>query len=270
MGYKNLVDLHIHTDNSDDGFDPVSLMGEYAVKKNLVIAAITDHCECNRYKKDGFDKTIRQSFDISIREKENFKNDIKLIAGMELGQAMQALPEAEDALAARDYDFVIGSLHNVAGEEDFWKVDYKTRDAEKLLHRYYDELCELLEWGKFDTLAHINYPLRYIIGVEHIDLNLAEYEKQVDDVLKLVISKNKALEVNTSGLRQPYGKLIPDVDILTRFKELGGKYVTIGSDAHHYYDVGAGITEGLNAIKQAGFDEITYFENRNPIMLKIE
>ena len=64
---------------------------------------------------------------------------------MELGQAMQALPEAEDALAARDYDFVIGSLHNVAGEEDFWKVDYKTRDAGKLLHRYYDELLELLE-----------------------------------------------------------------------------------------------------------------------------
>ena len=60
------------------------------------------------------------------------------------------------------------------------------------------------------------------------------------------------------------------MDILTRFKELGGKYVTIGSDAHHYYDVGAGISEGLDAIKQAGFENVTYFENRTPVMLKIE
>ena len=42
MAYKNLVDLHIHTDNSDDGFDPVSLMGEYAIKSNLVVAAIAE------------------------------------------------------------------------------------------------------------------------------------------------------------------------------------------------------------------------------------
>ena len=28
MNYKNIVDFHIHTDNSDDGFDPVMLMCE--------------------------------------------------------------------------------------------------------------------------------------------------------------------------------------------------------------------------------------------------
>lgn len=270
MEYKNLIDLHIHTDNSDDGFDPVSLMGEQAAKSNLVVAAITDHCECNRYKRDGFDKAIRQSFDLTVKEKEALKEKLTLIAGIELGQAMQELSAAEDALAAREYDFVIGSLHNVKGEEDFWKVDYKSKDAGLLLHRYYDEICELVEWGQFDTLAHINYPLRYIIGVEHIQLNLAEYEDQIDNVLKLLIKKNKALEVNTSGLRQPYGKLIPDVEIISRFKELGGKYVTIGSDAHHYYDVGSGIAEGLSAIKQSGFDSVTYFENRQPVTLNIE
>ena len=64
MGFKNLVDFHLHTDNSDDGFDPVMLMCEHAVNVGLRAVAITDHCEINRYRADiyRFDKSIRQSF----------------------------------------------------------------------------------------------------------------------------------------------------------------------------------------------------------------
>ena len=64
MGFKNLVDFHLHTDNSDDGFDPVMLMCEHAVNAGLRAVAITDHCEINRYRADiyRFDKSIRQSF----------------------------------------------------------------------------------------------------------------------------------------------------------------------------------------------------------------
>lgn len=270
MSYKNLIDLHIHTENSDDGFYPVSLMIEHAVKSEMTVAAITDHCECNRYRKDGFDRLIRQSFVDTVKCKSVFDGQVKLLAGIELGQAMQDLAAAQDALGANNYDFVIGSLHNVAGEEDFWKVDYKTKDAAKLLHRYYDELAELIEWGCFDTLAHITYPLRYIIGVEHIEINLDQYQSQIDEVLKLLVKYGKALEVNTSGLRQPYGKLLPDVEIISRFKELGGKYVTIGSDAHQYTDVGKNISDGYDAIIKSGFDSVTYFEKRQPVSVCIE
>ena len=268
--YKNLIDLHLHSLNSDDGFDPVMKILSAGYDCGLVAASITDHCECQRYRRDGFDRFIRQSFADTLEARENFAGKMKVLLGMELGQAMQDLTAAEDALGANDYDFVIGSLHNVKGEADFWCVDYKTKDAAKLLHVYYDEMLELIEWGKFDTLAHINYPLRYIIGVEHIELNLNEYATQIDNVLSALAKSGKALEVNTSGLRQPYGRLLPDVDIITRFRELGGKYVTIGSDAHHDYDVGKGIVEGFEAIKQSGFDCVTYFENRKPVELIIE
>ena len=72
MSFKNLVDFHLHTDNSDDGFDPVMLMCEYAVNAGLRAIAITDHCECNRYRADiyRFDKSIRQSFIEAKKAKE--------------------------------------------------------------------------------------------------------------------------------------------------------------------------------------------------------
>ena len=89
MGFKNKVDLHMHTDNSDDGYDPVMLMCEHAVSAGLRVAAITDHCECNRYHRDRFDKSIRQSFFETRKAREAFKDRLILMTGIELGQAMQ-------------------------------------------------------------------------------------------------------------------------------------------------------------------------------------
>lgn len=270
MSFKNLMDFHIHTDNSDDGNHSVMLMCEYAVRNRLRAAAITDHCECNRYRKDRFDRSIRQSYFEARKAKAVFSGKIIVLAGMELGQATQDLSAAEDALAANDYDFVLGSLHNVAGEVDFWKIDYKQKDAAKLLDRYYNELIDLIKWGKFDCLSHITYPFRYINGVEKLDLDPSRWNDQTEVILKMLAENGKALEINTSGLRQPYGKTFPTLDTVKRFKELGGEFITVGSDAHICKEVGANIQEGMQIAKDAGFNHIALFQNRQLLQIPIE
>lgn len=269
MGFKNKVDLHMHTDNSDDGYDPVMLMCEHAVSAGLRVAAITDHCECNRYHRDRFDKSIRQSFFETRKAREAFKDRLILMTGIELGQAMQDLDAAEDALSANAYDFVLGSLHNIKGEEDFWKIDCKQRDVKALFSQYLTELYELACWNRFDSLAHISYPLRYIVGDIHIALDINDFTEQMDEILKVIVKNNKSLEINTSGYRQAYGKPIPDLDILKRYKALGGRHITIGSDAHHAYDIGKNIEDGLELAKAAGFDFITIYEQRVPMLVPI-
>ena len=127
MGFKNLVDFHLHTDNSDDGFDPVMLMCEHAVNAGLRAVAITDHCEINRYRADiyRFDKSIRQSFIEAKKAKDAFKNHLIIMAGIELGQATQNLEDTNDALSANDYDFILLSYKLL--RQDFSNRTYLTK-----------------------------------------------------------------------------------------------------------------------------------------------
>ena len=89
-------------------------------------------------------------------------------------------------------------------------------------------------------------------------------------MLKALIEKHKSLEVNTSGLRQKLGKTMPDSPILSRYFELGGKLITIGSDAHRWADVGGGVEQGLSMLQKIGFHHFTIYVHHEPVFLPIE
>ena len=91
----------------------------------------------------------------------------------------------------------------------------------------------------------------------------------LDEVLLTVIKNDKAIEVNTSGLRQVIGRTLPGEDVIRRFKALGGKYVTLGSDAHRWGDIGSGIEDGLRLLGACGFTHFTVYEKREPQLLPV-
>ena len=62
---------------------------------------------------------------------------------------------------------------------------------------------------------------------------------------------------------------MPHPSIIRRYRELGGRIITIGSDAHMSRNVGAYINEAVEMIANAGFEEITLFQNRIPGFVKI-
>jgi histidinol-phosphatase (PHP family) len=92
---------------------------------------------------------------------------------------------------------------------------------------------------------------------------MVQYEL-LKEVLKLIISKGKGIEINTSGLRQAPMETMPGVDVLKFYHELGGEILTIGSDAHRAEDVAEGIDTAIENAKQAGFKHLTIFNNRKP------
>lgn len=269
MKYRYISDCHVHSDCSRDGSDPTMMMCENASRLGLYALTMTDHCECNTYLTDEYDKSIRQSFFEAKKAATVFRGRLNVYAGIELGQPMQDLSAAKDALSACNFDFVLASVHNIRGMEDFYSLDYDTVDVNHALNSYFDELLETIHWGKFDSLSHLTYPLRYITGEHNIPVDFERYSPKVDEILKALIQSNKALEVNTSGLRQKLGETLPPLSVLKRYFDLGGKYVTIGSDAHRWADVGAGVEEGLSLLQQAGFQQFTVFVNHVPQLLPI-
>ncbi len=73
-----------------------------------------------------------------------------------------------------------------------------------------------------------------------------------DPVLSALVETGTALEVNTSGLRQSVADTYPGSAAIARFRELGGKRVTIGSDAHRADWFAHGLEDGYRAAVRAG------------------
>ncbi len=266
--YHNLFDSHTHSDNSHDGHDSISMMCESVSTNNLIGFCVTDHYECNMPENHS-DTRLRDSIFEIRKAQAAFKNQIIITCGIELGQATHALDVAEGVLSNFTFDFVLGSLHNIRSTPDFCKLDFHTLDIGKILTQYYEEMLELAHWGKFDSLSHMTYPLRYIEGIQKIPVDMKPYEELIREILKTVASQGKAIEINTSTIRQGLGATMPPLSYVKLFRELGGEYVTIGSDAHWAKDIGSNISDGMQLLKEAGYDYFTIFVKRQPTPLKI-
>ena len=272
MPFKNLLDLHTHTDNSFDGHHSAVFLCETAVAQGLRAVAFTDHVEMDFYREQDFDRTARQSYFEIVKARSAFLGQLIVCAGVELGQPTYNLPESEQLVQQYSYDVVIGSIHNLRGKKDFWFMtaeEFAERRAEAMLREYYDEMLRLAQWGGFDVLAHLTYPLRYIEGKHGIPVNHANYSEQIDAVLEAAIQNKLALEINTSGLRQKIGRTAPDEPIVRRFRELGGERITIGSDAHYAVDLGAGLAQAMDMALRCGFTHTTLYQGREPIAIEI-
>lgn len=270
--YKNIVDLHVHTDNSFDGNHSATFFCEKAEMIELKAIAFTDHCEVDQYKGDPqYEKRMFQSFFEVAKVSSAFRGKILILNGIELGQPTYDIETAEEIISHYDYDIILGSIHNLRGGEDFYFMKNLTMDeAKRLLQEYFKEIIGMIKWGKFDVLAHLTYPLRYFYSQSNLEIDLDDFKDQIDEILNLIIEKNIALEINTAALRQPLNKLSPDIDILKRYKELGGEYVSVGSDAHYAEHLSADIDMAYNAALEAGFEYITFFEKRTPMLMKIK
>ena len=270
--FKNIVDLHVHTDNSFDGNHSATFICEKAEFLDLRAVAFTDHCEVDKYKNDvQNERQVFQTFFEIAKVRSAFRGKLIVLNGIELGQPTYDIESADNILSHYDFDEVIGSIHNLRGGEDFYYMkDLTMEEATQNLKFYFDEIIELLKWGNFDVLAHLTYPLRYFYSQSGLKIDLNNFKKQIDEILFLTAKKDKALEINTAGMRQPIGKLAPEVDIVKRFKELGGKFVSVGSDAHFAEHLAADIDVAYSAALEAGFNSITFFQKRTPMQMKIE
>lgn len=252
-------DCHLHTDNSFDSDTPAERQVDRAHELGIEYIALTDHCDILEWSDAAIARSNAQAAALNGKY-----DDLTVLRGIELGEPLQNMAETSKALGLCEYDFILCSLHNIRGEEDFYYLHPTVEQAQDLLTRYFDELLEMVQWNEFDSLAHLTYPLRYLTGRDGLALDMAPYQSQIRDILATLATNGKALEINTSGLRAADGFLMPTVEYVRLFRELGGRYITLGSDAHVPEHMAVGMAEGIAAAKKAGFDGATVFVNREP------
>ncbi len=271
MSYINLTDLHTHTDNSFDGHYTAAEMVRAAIGKGIKTLAITDHLEMYAYYRDSFDKTAEKSFADTLAVRDEYGGKIEILTGAEMGEAAYEKDLSEKVMKQYDYDIVIGAIHNLPGKDDFYDMDFSgDMDFYPLLDEYFALELEMAQWNGFDTLAHLTYPLRYIIGNYSRQVDMQRYGEIIDEILLTLIRNGKALELNTAGFRQPIGVPSPHEEIIKRFRSLGGRYLTVGSDAHYTEHLGANVPDAYDIALRCGFECVTVFRKREPHLIEIK
>jgi histidinol-phosphatase (PHP family) len=150
-------------------------------------------------------------------------------------------------------------------------MDYENTSIENLIRvfeKYTEELCELAKWGRFHSLAHITYPVRYLWR-NNIYISMEKYGDLYKKLFHILTERGIALEVNTSGLRKPINRTDPPFDLLKLYKETGGELITVGSDAHKVKDIYSGIPQVYEKLRLLGFGYITAVKNKKLAQVKI-
>lgn len=262
-------DYHIHTTNSRDGKSSLNDICRSAISKGIQEIAITDHFEPTEkdqeyllYQPELFLKQIEEARQI-------FKGILTIKYGIELGQPHIYPTYSEKVIQEYPFDFVLASAHKMVGDIDFGDIDYNRADHHHYMKKYLNELTELVQWGQFDCIAHFDLIKRYFARAGFKINLLDQYGEKVSKILKSIIAQGKGIEINTSGLRQYSAGLMPDWDILSLYKELGGVNITIGSDAHYAADVGKGIGEAMQLLSTLNFHQVTLYEKRKPYYMTL-
>lgn len=259
-----LLDLHMHSEYSEDAKPDASVEAicRASIARGLSVVALTDHKDFWFTKPPMYLDIEAQRRDI-MRCQHMFEGQLTLLSGVELGQ-IHAGPAAAAYAKAYAFDEVIGSLHvRRKNDIDIYFQDWKHIDAHAFLEEYFSDLLCMVRQGGFDILAHVDYPLR-VMKLPDNQPTFDGWEDRIAPVLRAIIDQEIALEINAAGLFGWQKQVGPPRFVLDMYRHLGGTMITVGSDSHCAPDAGRGIAECLAYAKQAGFREITVFQQRKP------
>ncbi len=189
-----------------------------------------------------------------------------LSLGVELGMVPGETEMAKAFLARAPFDQVIGSIHLIDGGDIYEPATYEGKTQEEVYLRYFTLMRDMVLQNPYiDTLAHIDYIARYA-PYDCPGIHYDEWHEAVDGVLRAVIETETAMEINTRRFddRLAMKELAP---IYRRYGEMGGRNVTIGSDAHRREAVGAHLKEAVQMAEAYGLQVVT-FRQRKPEIVK--
>jgi len=263
----SIRDSHMHTLLSFDGHNTAEQMVQAAILRGVKYVAFSEHHDLylpyipsqvalgrgGDFGKVDFNRHLAEIAEL----KKKYEGQIEIACGVEYGY----IKEAEQDYKLLDnlpFDVIINSVHS-AGYEDLYEPAYyegksKQETYELFLKEVWDSINAPYDWQILGHLGYVErmakYPNKRMVWTDFPDL--------LDEILKKLARDGKALEVNsrTKSEQYLYG---PDLSILKRFKEVGGEFVTFGSDAHEPETIGLKWDVTTSAISSAGFKYITAF-----------
>jgi histidinol-phosphatase (PHP family) len=265
-----LTDYHLHLRPDEDGTPPERFFTGENVDRYLAAAAAAGVEEL------GVSEHVyrfRQALDLWRHPlwESNAQDDLdaycEFVRGtpLRLGIECDFVPGAEartaELLEARDFDYVVGSVHFVgedAVDHPGWDVWEGSDDPDEVWRRYFEALAECTRSGLFDILAHPD--LVKVWGRDR-PLPQGDLRRFYEPAVEAIAESGIAVEVSTAGLRKPVGELYPARGFAEMCVEAGASFA-LSSDAHLPEHVGFAYDRAVDFFDDLGVGEICVFEQR--------
>jgi histidinol-phosphatase (PHP family) len=261
------MDYHLHSNFSCDSQTTMQEMCHAALSSGLSEIGFTEHFDlipqdpCFAYFK------AAAWWEDLIECRQKFQGQLRIKAGIEIGEPHRFPKEVDLLMGTYEWDYCLGSLHWVEDELIF-DMDYYSQPPEEAYRRYFRELLAMVQAGRCDIVAHADIVKRY--GFDYYGPFEPEiYEAEIRDILRACADSGMALEINTSTLRRPIGQTSPNKKIVGWFLEEGGRFITLGSDAHHPGAVAHGLDEIMQWLPEIGFNHLASFTARKAELIAL-
>lgn len=268
----NIYDCHVHTTYSNCGKVSMQMQCERAMALGLSAVTFTDH---NYPAPKGYGpcENVIQSVKEAKKMQEVYQGKLQIFCGVEMADISLDVFDNTTIYQMDGLDCVLGSIHSKAlikryipdapcktlmGLGENIDMDF----ARDFMQLYFLEMVKMVKEADIDVLAHLTYPLRYINGDGHKNMQMTEFFPVIDEILDVLIDRDISLEVNTSGFARGWNEFIPQEDIIRRYYEKGGRNITTGSDSHRTETLSVGIPEAIQLLKKIGFTHGSYYQNR--------
>ena len=268
-----MIDSHTHSIHSHDGKERIKTLVSTADRLGLDYYAVTEHLDRDYLfgKKERLCRQLnlplyKKHFD-SVKSK--YSGSTYLAFGIELGYDKRLEDYYDDIIKKYNFDVVINSVHTINGIEAYYGDIFKNTTQDEIYNKYLDTLIDLVNAKyNYNIVSHIGYITRYA----KYDNNLLyqdRFKDKIDTLLKLIIAKDKTLEINTHVHKNGL-EYLPEYDILARYYELGGRNITFSSDAHCKEHIALKYDLASNIAKQIGFSEWTVYKQQIAHKIKID
>lgn len=264
-----ITDGHNHTKHfSVDAEQSIDELISEAKSKGFSRIGITEH-----YEIDFPDDGLNWMFDLNEYDRvfEQWRakaGELELLKGIEFGYQTHVAEEIDKTAVQIPFDVVLLSVHLFRDKDFYVYRDCYEMPAKELHTEYIAMLAEMSEkCNNFDVLAHYDYINRYTDNKNDY-VTYDECSKEFDRLFEALIAKEKALEINTKSIYKHktggFTRTLPDAKVLNRFRDMGGKLITLGSDSHYKGTFGVCFDEAVEYLKSLDFTETVYFKEHKP------
>jgi histidinol-phosphatase (PHP family) len=244
-------DLHVHTSLSHDGDGTADECCAVAVRLGLATIGFAEHVDFDPADPGYGAFRYEACAEAVLQARARYAGALRVLFGVEVDYQEWLEEAIAEFLGAHAFDYVIGSVHAIRQVPVMSDSYCALRSARRAYSDYYDAVRRSAASGLFDVIGHFGYAERR---------GAARYGPADDDAvadvvasaLTEVVRSGACLEVNAAGLRHGRSEMYPDAATVALFRSLGGRWVSMGSDAHAPADVGLGVAQSLVLTREMG------------------
>lgn len=260
---KHWTNYHCHS-TFDDGRAEAEEFVKEAIKQNVKTLGFSGHSPMPFETVYSIpNKDYQKYIDRITFLKEQYKNDIEIISGLEVDYLPDQLDATYPIFSEKDFDFHISSVHYggrddkgevwfVDGPQDYFEEGFSkifNKDAKAYVEEFAKNTHQMIDIGGFDIVGHIDKVYQH--GHRYFSIEDKWYRSLMLELCEHARDANKIVEINTKSFTRLHF-FYPHQDL---FNELCALKIPmhINSDTHDPHNICNSFTLTAQLLLDSGF-----------------